>query len=165
MELDPIKLLDQVLAILASEKPPSTQGEILVRYFETYGISFDKDEHFDELLGKLENDGYVKSELRSNDTIRIYRITFQGRFFFRSEGYGGHEKRLVALRMDQEAQRLAESERVASIEDRQARMADNNLFVNRWIMRGTIVAACGTMGFLLLEIVKFLKQQCFCWLW
>jgi|SRR5450432_937686 len=136
----PVKKLDEVLKyMLAADQPMHrTFAEIQKE------IPFESDsKDLNEILGKLEKDGYIESEIRESNLLREYRSTFDGRFFIIETG--GYLKSVLKAYRD--------NKRLELVEIRQDRMAKRLFWINFFV-------AVGTVGLLIWEIVQHFLKKC-----
>jgi hypothetical protein len=138
-EIWPLKKLDEVLKYLLNVNQP------LHRTFDEIqkGLPFESDsKDLNEILGKLEKDGYIESEIRSSDSIRQFRSTFDGRYFITETG--GY---------------LAKNQKDYQIRKKILSDANYQLKYQSRSLIAIAAAAVGTCGLLLWEILK----RIFCW--
>jgi DNA-binding PadR family transcriptional regulator len=138
-DLWPLKKLDEVLKYLLAANQPMhrTFTEIQKELpFETDS----KDLY--EILGKLEKDGYIDSEIRESNQIKEYRSTFDGRYFITETG-GYLEKNQKDYQI-------------------RKKVKDDASYQLKYQSRSLIAIAAagvGTCGLLIWEILK----KVFCW--
>jgi len=138
--LIPIKQLDETLRFLIDAKNPHA---LYVEKIKS-GIGFQVEyEELEEILDKLEDDGYVKRVTTGSFSARIYQSTFSGRFFMaEQDGY------MQKIQDDYAERKRLEFEYL------------QNLTNQRWLKYGAIATAVGTCGLLLWEIGKEIYHHC-----
>ena len=134
--------LDAVLNFMYDKKQYATLDEIIL------GLGVSKNDEDAEYRLEI---GFILIQLSDVDKVLYYKkeidrytIIFAGKRFKESGGYQGEHDRQVA-----------ESERAESIERHQVRMSENSLFVNKWIMRGTVGAAIATSLYLIWTVFSY----------
>lgn len=132
---DPIQILDEVLAFMASDHPmvqTSISHEQLHKTLkDEKNIDLSKEE-LSSIIIKLQNDVYIREVIRSmpfggqNLKFVSYIITLEGIVHNRTGGY---------------KKQFEEINKIKSIEDQQKRQATQLLILNWLVAIGTLVAA------------------------